>query len=225
MDSQFILKQDDIKKGTFTQILIEIYNNDDLNNVINFCKNYNYKGIYILHKAEKDEEKEHIHFLIKSDSHHRFHLCSLISDTLVYYNFAKCKTASTDFCKYVLHLDYDTKIKYQFSDIKFINYKKEDIKRIEMACLFNTDFNTLDEELYNKQTLLRMLFNCQFTSFQEIIQFCNHSYELQNYFVRNNRQIRECFESYFISMSREFKDKSLLKDIEYIEYRKERNIK
>lgn len=111
-----------IKKGkTLTKCCGVCYSKDDINSIVDFCLSKGLRYYFIRHSGFNDEvkddsHKEHWHFIIESDSQHRFIINSLISDSLKENLFQSCENVHS-YLRYMTHIDYLDKEHYPITDI------------------------------------------------------------------------------------------------------------
>lgn len=74
-------------------------------------KNY----AYIFHKPEKDEKKEHCHFILSLDNGRSIN--SIASRVGVQSNYIQPIKSLRASCRYLVHMDDDTKIQYDLTDV------------------------------------------------------------------------------------------------------------
>ena len=187
------LTENEAKKNSYTEILLEIYDYHDLKKVIYYCITHGYRLAYCMHYKEV-HAKPHYHAFIKSDSKHRFNVSSLISETLQPYNFEKTKSNTMlKFANYVMHNDYDFKEKYAFEEIFFVNVSDHTLKEIDYS--LRNVINEIDEkDIYNSEQLERLMFKGYFKRFNEVIEYCSRNVDLRRYFTFHSRQIYNAFQ-------------------------------
>ena len=74
-------------------------------------KNY----AYIFHKPEKDEKKEHCHFILSLDNGRSIN--SIASRVGVQSNYIQPIKSLRASCRYLVHMDDDSKIQYDLTDV------------------------------------------------------------------------------------------------------------
>lgn len=109
------MKDKDIKCN-FTKVCGIAYEFVDIERVVNFCDKHCYKYYYIKHLADEEVNKAHYHFIIESDSYHRFNIKTLLTDTFKINLFEKCNNVAS-YLRYMTHIDYDNKHHYDIKDI------------------------------------------------------------------------------------------------------------
>ena len=155
-------------RNTFTKVCFIAYDFKDVDNAIQFCLKYDFQYYYIKHKGESEneeiEKKEHYHFVIESDYNHRFHLTSLVSDSLPINLFDRCGDVKK-YLRYLTHMDYVDKLHYDVSDIisnvpsdviqvyidsvSFIHYSYNDLSKIIIDFIFSTRDVPKFTDVYN----------------------------------------------------------------------------
>ena len=88
------------------------YNFDDvLFDLKGSFKNY----AYIFHKPEKDEKKEHYHFILSLDNPRT--ISGISKRVGVQDNYIQPIKSLRASCRYLVHIDYDSKIQYDLTDV------------------------------------------------------------------------------------------------------------
>ena len=99
------------EKQTLTKCCGVCYNQIDIDNIVKFCLSYGFKYYYIKHEADEEENKEHYHFIIQSDSNHRFIIKTLLNDNFTSNLFQPLKSVNA-YLRYMTHIDYVQKQQY-----------------------------------------------------------------------------------------------------------------
>lgn len=102
-------------KNTYTKVSAIVYDKEVLMQFKDYCIKKDIKYYYIKHIA-KNEKKEHYHFIIASDTNHRFNIKTLVSEKQPINLFEKCKNVACNL-RYMLHIDYIDKEHYKVNDI------------------------------------------------------------------------------------------------------------
>lgn len=161
-----------IKKGkTLTKVCGVCYSFNDIESIVDFCCSKGLRYYYIMHKGNNDEikddtHKQHWHFIIESDSQHRFIINSLISESLTENLFQKCDNVHS-YLRYMTHIDYLDKEHYNVKDI-VCNIDRELLQSY-------IDEIVVDKDLLNKQNfalLCDLVCSSHIKSFREVIQYC-----------------------------------------------------
>lgn len=169
------------KNTTLTKVCGIAYDIDDIKRVIEFSNSRSFKWYYIYHNGANDEEKEdnhkeHYHFVIESDTQHRFLINSLITETFGINLFQKCTNVDA-YLRYMTHIDYVDKEKYSYLNI-ISNVESDIIKsRIEKASVDLKEIDTL-----NFETLVDLILDGSFHNFRHVMIYCrqnNISYKMQ----------------------------------------------
>lgn len=164
-----------IKKGlNLTKCCGVCYYEEDINNIKNFCISKGLHYYYIKHNGfneeqENDTHKEHWHFIIESDSQHRFIINSMLSETLKENLFQKCDNVHS-YLRYMIHIDYLDKEHYEIKDIN----SNVDIDLI--TSYINdvvVDKKELDRETFNM--LCDLILSKDITSFKQVIEYCRNN--------------------------------------------------
>ena len=161
-----------IKKGiNLTKCCGVAYNISDIDRVVDFSLKKGLRYYYIKHigkndEIEDDNHKVHWHFIIESDSQHRFIINALLTDTFKENLFQKCDNVHS-YLRYMLHVDYLDKEHYKISDI---------VSNVEFALVESyvndivIDKKELDKENFN--IILDMILTKELCSFGAIIKYC-----------------------------------------------------
>lgn len=166
------MREKDIKSN-FSKICCLAYDFQDVQRLVDFCCKHNYKYYYIKHN-DYDENiediKTHYHFIIESDSYHRFNIKSLLTDNFKINLFQKLDSVKS-YLRYMLHLDYDMKEKYTLNDI----ISNVDLNIIEN--LINDTTKSKQEETdENFKKVMQYIFNevdnGVILNLRDIIEYC-----------------------------------------------------
>lgn len=161
-----------IKKGlTLTKCCGVVYYEKDINNIKDFCLSKGLHFYYIKHiganeELQEDNHKEHWHFVIESDSQHRFVINSLVNETLKENLFQKCDNVHS-YLRYMTHIDYLDKEHYEIKDI---------ISNVDYDLINNyindvvVDKKELDKQTFN--LLCDMILSQEIKSFKQVIEYC-----------------------------------------------------
>ena len=112
------MKEKDLKNN-YSKVCCVLYHKVDLKRLVAFCQKHTFKFYYIRHNdfdENMNEKKQHWHFVIESDSKHRFNIKSLLSDTLGVNLFNKLDSVDK-YLRYMLHIDYIDKKHYDLHRI------------------------------------------------------------------------------------------------------------
>lgn len=116
--------------------------------------------------SENVDKKVHWHFIIESDSQHRFIINSLISETLKENLFQKLDNVHS-YLRYMTHIDYIYKEHYQINEIKS-NVSIDIITDYINEVIVDKDL--INRECFN--TLLDLILSHDLTNFKEVIMYC-----------------------------------------------------
>ena len=162
------MKEKDLK-NSYSKVCGVAYDINDIKRIIAFCRKHNFKWYYIRHNdydENMEEKKKHYHFIIESDSSHRFNIKSLLTDTFKCNLINKLDNVAY-YLRYMIHIDYIDKQHY---DIKRIisNVSNKEIEYIiKGALLTQKDINNA-----NFVRIINMVLNGELTTFKEIMYFC-----------------------------------------------------
>ena len=162
------MKEKDLKNN-YSKVCCVLYHKVDLKRLVAFCQKHTFKFYYIRHNdfdENMNEKKQHWHFVIESDSKHRFNIKSLLSDTLGVNLFNKLDSVDK-YLRYMLHIDYIDKKHYDLHRI-VSNVDKQIINDlINKACLSQQEIN------YNNfQLIINMIINHELMTYQDVLRFC-----------------------------------------------------
>lgn len=161
-----------IKKGiNLTKCCGVAYDICDIDRVVDFSNKKGLRYYYIKHigkndEIEEDSHKEHWHFIIESDSQHRFIINSLITDSFKENLFQKCDNVHS-YLRYMLHIDYLDKEHYQIKDI----ISNVDYDLIE-SYVNDVVIDKKERDKENFNTLLDLILTKELTHFKDIIKYC-----------------------------------------------------
>ena len=127
-------------KDNVSKVCVVLYNMNDVRRCVDFAKKYNFYYYYIEHKPGNEDLKVHYHVIIESDSYHRFVVSSLVSETAPINLFSKCDSVSA-YLRYILHLDYIDKVKYDVSDIVSNNSIDNINKMVDLGSKKQSEIN------------------------------------------------------------------------------------
>lgn len=140
---------------TLSKVCLISYDDEFITKLKEFCSNHNYKYYYIKHKPDIDNEKDHYHIIIESDSYHRFSIKGLVDEKTPLNLFEKLKNVSA-YLRYMTHCDFDNKIHYDIKEI-ISNVNIETI----MELIDSADPNALTEkelaDRFYQDMLIRIL--------------------------------------------------------------------
>lgn len=157
-------------KNSFSKICCIVYDIFSLKSLINFAKKHCFKFYYIRHDdfdENSDLKKRHWHFIIESDSKHRFNIKSLISENLPINLFKKLDSVVA-YLRYMTHIDYVDKRHYS---IKRIISNVSSIEIENMISNANLCSKEIRDNNFNEIVLL-IIQGC-FNSFTDILIYCN----------------------------------------------------
>lgn len=103
-------------KDTLTKVCCLIYNESEVNRLVELCSSKGLKYAYIKHLPESEDKKEHYHFVIFSNSMLRFRLTKFVSDLTPINLFEKLNNVNC-YLRYMTHVDYVDKKQYEAVDI------------------------------------------------------------------------------------------------------------
>lgn len=182
-----------IKKGiNLTKCCGVAYDISDINRVVDFSLKKGLRYYFINHIGKNEEilddtHKEHWHFIIESDSQHRFIINSLLTETFKENLFQKCDNVHS-YLRYMLHIDYLDKEHYQINDIKSnVDYGLIESYINDVVI----DKKELDKQNFN--TLLDLILTRELTHFKDIIQYCR----------LNNIEYKTCWTNTFVQLLKE----------------------
>lgn len=156
-------------KCSFSKVCCVCYYIQDIKKMVAFCRKHDFKFYYIRHDDFDEfgnEKKRHWHFLIESDSYHRFNIKSLLTDTLKINLFQRVKSADL-YLRYMIHIDYIDKKHYNVGRIvsnvesSLIDYA------IKNACLSERDINRA-----NFNSICLKIHTQVLCSLNDIISYC-----------------------------------------------------
>lgn len=160
-----------IKKNiTITKCCGVCYYEKDINSIVDFCLKKGFHFYYIKHNAKSDSEehelKEHWHFIIESDSQHRFIINSLITDTLKENLFEKLNNVHS-YLRYMTHIDYIDKEHY---DVDLI------VSNVAKGLIINYINDVIvDKDLINREyfnALIDLILSGQLLTFKQVMLYC-----------------------------------------------------
>lgn len=104
-------------KQTLTKVCGIAYDYQDIERVIDFCNKHTFNYYIMKHTPEESEEetKEHWHFIIESDTKHRFIVSSLLTETFKINLFEPCSNVGY-YLRYMTHCDYALKKHYSIDE-------------------------------------------------------------------------------------------------------------
>ena len=156
--------------NSYSKVCGVAYDIIDIKRIVAFCKKHKYFFYYIRH-TDDDEltgktYKRHYHFIIESDSTHRFNVTCLMTDTFKP-NLLETCVSVPKYLRYMLHIDYDDKPHYNIDRI-ITNRDKTDLVEL----VGNANFTKADIKRANFNLLLTKIVNGDFSTWKEIIPFC-----------------------------------------------------
>ena len=168
-----------VERGsTLTKVCGVAYDFNDVQRIVDFSIQYGFAYYYILHQPDDEEKKEHYHFVIESDSKHRFCIRSLLTDTFKENLFQKIKSVNS-YLRYMTHIDYSMKQHYSEEEIVSNIDTMSIYEKIEEA-----NPNTLSREerkKYDFYSVINSIEMFEFSTISQVIQYCienNITYDL-----------------------------------------------
>lgn len=160
-------------KNAYSKVCGIAYDLSDIDRIVAFAIKHNYYYYYIEHSpeelaSEEDEDfKLHYHFIIESDSKRRFNVGCLLTDSFKANLFEKCDNVIA-YLRYMVHADYDFKIKYDYNDIKTNNLNYQD-SIIEMC--FGYDSNKSASQIAFEKVLEYIMYYKP-VNLTQVIMYC-----------------------------------------------------
>lgn len=161
-----------IKKGlNLTKCCGVAYDFRDIDRIVDFSLKKGLRYYYINHIGKNEEDsddthKQHWHFIIESDSQHRFIINSLLTDTFKENLFQKCDNVHS-YLRYMIHIDYLDKEHYEIKDIK------SNVDYDLIASYINdviVDKKEINKENFN--SILDLILTKEITNFKQVIKYC-----------------------------------------------------
>lgn len=171
------------KETRLTKVSIIVYDEENKENILKFAQQYNYKVVMIKHEAEEEEKKEHYHIFIFSNYKHVFRVKTLVNETQKINLFSRIDWNIKEAIEYCMHINYDYKKKYNFTQVKLIGFTASEQEHY-LAQLESQRINGRIEE-HTKVDLMNKLFQNQFQTLNQVRDYCKDSQELRTYFVLN----------------------------------------
>lgn len=182
-----------VERGsTLTKVCGIAYDFKDIERIVDFSIKYGFAYYYIQHQPDEEEKKEHFHFIIESDSKHRFCIRSLLTDTFTDNLFQKIKSVNA-YLRYMTHKDYSMKNHYSEEDIVSNIDTMSIFQKIEDA---NPDKISREEQKkYEFYSVINSIEMYHFTTISQVIRYCienNITYDLHwTYTLRTIMQERQ----------------------------------
>lgn len=157
------------RTSTLTKVCGVAYDFVDIQRIVEFSLKYGFAYYYILHQPDDEETKLHYHFIIESDSKHRFIIKSLLTDTFKNNLFQKLNSVNA-YLRYMTHIDYAMKTKYDFEAIVSNIDTMSIYQKIEEAN--PNKLSREEQKKYDFYSVINSIEMYNFTTISQIVRYC-----------------------------------------------------